>query len=125
MQGNVWYNVDVPKSLEKKNENFSLKMPVSLLKLLGEIAEAEDRPLGYVGRELMIRGLALYQSDGRLRDEPNTHIAPVVARISPGDQQTREEIEHQLRNGGMPIAPTGRTKIPLLKPAQKPKRKAR
>ena len=104
MQKNIWYNVRVPKTLEKKNVNFSLKVPESLLEALGAIGEHEDRPLGYVGRELMIRGLALYRVDGRLRDEPvakpERHLAPVVATITPPRpaELSRSEIQRTISN---------------------------
>ncbi|MBX3288388.1 MAG: hypothetical protein KF855_03490 [Acidobacteria bacterium] len=54
---------------EKKDEPLSLKVQPSLLVVLKEISEREDRPVGYVARELMVRGLGLYQQDGRVRDE--------------------------------------------------------
>lgn len=71
----IWYNVGMPKTLEKKTENFSLKVPSSLMETLSDISEKEDRPLGYVGRELMIRGLRLYRKDGRLRDDQTQTVA--------------------------------------------------
>lgn len=106
MRENVWYNVKVPKTSEKKNENFSLKMPVSLMQALTEIAESEDRPLGYVGRELMLRGLRLYRQDGRLRDvngdavaEPLNGIplAPTGSKIQLGNAQNTQTQKRRTR----------------------------
>lgn len=134
MRESSWYNVEVPKSQEKKTVNFSLKLPASLIDALAEIAEREDRPLGYVGRELMTRGLANYREDGRLRDEQTQHLAPVVATITPAqhkaDEMRADEIRRQLNDGqGMPLATTSRRKIPIhntedIQRSQKTKRKA-
>jgi hypothetical protein len=111
MHKNVWYNVGVPKHTEKKNENFSLKMPISIMARLKEIAEFEDRPLGYIGRELMVRGLALYEMDGKIRGEAATEtmrrLAPVVARID-RPEMTKQEIRRSLEE-----QPRRTTKIPV------------
>ena len=68
MQNNLWYNKKVAAKFEKKDQPLALRVPISLLNTIEEISEAEDRPVGYVARELMVRGLALYQRDGMLRD---------------------------------------------------------
>jgi hypothetical protein len=63
------YNVDMPDQFEKKDIPLPLKVPSSLKLVLERIAVHEDRPVGYVARELMVRGLGQYQKDGRLRDD--------------------------------------------------------
>ena len=68
----------MPVRFEKKDQPLALRVPVSLLKLINEISDKEDRPVGYVARELMIRGLALYQNDGKLRDDPKTMPPNVI-----------------------------------------------
>lgn len=79
MQENIWYNVRMPVTVEKKSENLALKVQATFLQTLGEIAEHEDRPLGYVARELMMRGLALYRQDGKLRNEQTVNI-PIMKK---------------------------------------------
>jgi hypothetical protein len=74
---NLWYNLAVPAKVEKKDEPLAMKVTESTLRTIAKIAEVEDRPIGYVARELMIRGLALYKKDGRLRDGLKTQRVPV------------------------------------------------
>lgn len=69
MQNKVWYNSGVPKTFEKKSAQLGIKVSASTLATIEQIAVNEDRPVGYVARELMIRGLGLYRQDGRLRDD--------------------------------------------------------
>jgi len=66
MAHDIWYNSDVP---EKKEITIGMKVQDSVRRQIEEIATNEDRPVGYVARELMIRGLSLYRRDGKLRDE--------------------------------------------------------
>lgn len=75
MRKDIWYNVAMPKGFEKKGEPLTLKVQPSLLSALKAISETEDRPLGYVARELMVRGLALYRLDGKLRD-----VSPLILK---------------------------------------------
>jgi hypothetical protein len=82
VQNKLWYNVAVPPTAEKKDQPLALRVPESLLNRLAEISVLEDRPLGYVARELMVRGLALYLQDGKLRDDSPARKAPVVATIT-------------------------------------------
>lgn len=67
-QSNVWYNKDVGDNFEKKEEPLALRIPISLKNRLIAIGFEHDRPVGYVARELMIRGLAMYEQDGKIRD---------------------------------------------------------
>lgn len=59
--------------LEKKSEQIAVKLAPKTLKIIEAICESEDRPVGYVARELMLRGLSLYQVDGCLRDVNSPH----------------------------------------------------
>jgi hypothetical protein len=95
MQNNLWYNEVVPNGTEKKDQPLALRVPVSLLETLGEIARAEDRPLGYVARELMGRGLALYRVDGKLRDDSPTSESKIVATIAPGSIEEARRLYEQ------------------------------
>jgi hypothetical protein len=53
VQNKLWYNVAVPPTAEKKDQPLALRVPESLLNRLAEISVLEDRPLGYVARELL------------------------------------------------------------------------
>lgn len=65
----VCYNFDVPTSnKEKLSEPVLLNLTPTIFKELLEIEEREDRRRGYIARELMLRGLALYRIDGLLKD---------------------------------------------------------
>ncbi len=92
----------VPLNYEKKVIPVTMKISETSKSDLDEICMLEDRHLSYVARELMLRGLALYRLDGRLKDdmrpgvtattntvqkEPSKKpLAPVVARIEPGPE---------------------------------------
>lgn len=67
MQNIFRYNLDVPATTEKKTVQIAVKIPDWLDSELSNICSKEDRPMGYVARELMIRGLELYRKDGFLR----------------------------------------------------------
>lgn len=67
MRNIVWYNRSVPQPSTKKSEQIAFKVVPAVAAQLSEIAAQEDRPVGYVARELMMRGLALYQQDGQLK----------------------------------------------------------
>ena len=69
LDGLLGYNLVVPEKFEKKLVPLTMKTSQSLRDEIERIGEAEDRPFSYVARELMIRGLALYRRDGKLRDE--------------------------------------------------------
>jgi hypothetical protein len=102
----VWYNPNVPPTTEKKSVQIAVKLPESLYATIEAICAAQDRPVGYVARELMVRGLSLYERDGKLRDEVKP-LAPVVARISPkGEIQRKFEEE---------VETIGTQKVPVLK----------
>ena len=93
---------------EKKTQTLAMKVQSSLLARLSDIAETEDRPIGYVARELMMRGLALYESDGRLRDSPATGAvprpAPVVARIEPAKATGADRKSTRLNSSHIPLS---------------------
>jgi len=75
---------------EKKSEQVAVKLAPATLEMIEQICQIEDRPVGYVVRELMVRGLSQYQIDGRLRDlpQPERHLAPVVATIAPANERS-------------------------------------
>lgn len=58
---------------EKKSEMVGLKVEPDDKEQLIAVCQEEDRPLGYVARELMLRGLAAYKRDGLLK-EPLTPL---------------------------------------------------
>lgn len=66
---------------------------------LKQIGNSEDRPLGYVVRELMFRGLENYLRDNNLR----------------ADMKELEFLVEKHRSGSVPIAPKSKKKIPILK----------
>lgn len=110
MQNELWYNLQVPKQFQKKTEQVAIKMTPELHEALEKIRVAEDRPLGYIARELMIRGLALYKKDGLLRDL-------MVKSERSDNQKTRNG------HGGRPLAPRSQKKMPLANPPKQPKEK--
>ncbi len=65
----------------KKIEMIGLKVGAPDKEVLKEICEEHDRPLGYVARELMLRGLAAYRRDGKLK-EPSPGRVDQIARPS-------------------------------------------
>ena len=62
------YKVVVVSEKEKKDHPLALRVPASIHQYLVEISREHDRPLGYVARELIVRGLNLYQKDGVLKE---------------------------------------------------------
>ena len=101
--------------IEKKDVVVGMKVGESVKRMLDRIADDTDRTISYVARELMIRGLALYQADGQLKDDLNRtterHLAPVVARIAPANerrdaQRMIDEADSALKTG-MPLSKTG------------------
>jgi hypothetical protein len=52
----------------KKEVTVGTRVDEETKRILDRIVEKEDRTLGYVTRELMLRGLALYKQDGLLRE---------------------------------------------------------
>lgn len=120
----VCYNRNMPQNAEKKSETVLLNLTPTTFDALTRIADFEDRKLGYVARELMIRGLALYEKDGRLRDEAKAatgrKLAPVVASISGSTQQSKGEIRKMLNSDAereieRRLHPRKRTTVPLLR----------
>ncbi len=68
MSANVRYKQDMSQTGEKKTEQILINLDLETFKLVNKIAASDDRPRGYVARELMIRGLNLYRQDGLLKD---------------------------------------------------------
>lgn len=65
---NIRYKGNMARKSQKKSEQVLVMLVPETFNELKSIATAEDRPLGYVARELMIRGLNLYAQDGYLKD---------------------------------------------------------
>ncbi len=80
---------------EKKEIPVTMKITESTKLILEKICTRQDRPMSYVTRELMLRGLSLFEIDGKLRDEITDeapkHLAPVVATITPHDPRTIDD----------------------------------
>ena len=84
------YNQAMAVVSEKKSDQILMKIVPSTMAELAQISEIEDRPLGYVARELMLRGLALYREDGRVRSLNSPHAAAdavteAIKRAIPAD----------------------------------------
>lgn len=65
---NVGYNLHMPVDAEKLSEQILVNVASSTYQVLDDIRIEHDRRLGYVARELMLRGLAQYRRDGLLRE---------------------------------------------------------
>lgn len=61
----------------------SIKLSAPLERLILEIGGANDRGKSYVVRELMRRGLTLYQQDGQIK--PNCNEEQVLAEMIEND----------------------------------------
>jgi hypothetical protein len=102
MPTNLWYNQGVPQLPKKKSEQIAVKVDPDVFKQLSEIAQREERPLGQLVRMLMLRGLSLYQQDGKLRGDAPNHtealqqLAPVVAYIEGGGQVTKQDVQRMI-----------------------------
>lgn len=89
----------MPIDTAKKSEQVAVKMTPEQLRIVDEIAQREDRHRGYVVRELMLRGIMLYQSDGLVREEPQIAkgAAPVLATITPSaETMSKREIANTI-----------------------------
>lgn len=68
----TWYKRNMPSSPDdqraKKVDFIGVKVGAPDKKDLLAISKEHDRPLGYVARELMLRGLAAYKRDGKLKE---------------------------------------------------------
>lgn len=81
------YKRNMPQDAPKKTEQILINVDPETFAIIEEIREKEDRQRGYVARELMLRGLALYSRDGRLRDEVKADPFPNVGRSTKQDVQ--------------------------------------
>jgi hypothetical protein len=86
-----WYNVGMPNQFEKKDVPLPMKVTESIKLELERIAIALDRPVSYVARELMLRGLGLYEIDGLLRDAGPEKKRPLGKRI--GEITKKENVK--------------------------------
>ncbi len=57
-----------PVRQDKRTATLTMKVSETERGMLLPICEDHDRPLGYVARALMVRGLAAYQRDGLLKE---------------------------------------------------------
>lgn len=87
---NLCYNHSVPRNYEKKDAPIATRVPDAMKRQLDAIAEEHDRTVGYIIRELLGRGLAMYQADGQLRQSgipaAEVRVGKVVAKIEPSDE---------------------------------------
>jgi hypothetical protein len=84
MLQNTCYKPGMPKPAlpikPKKIEPLPMKVSGAVKDELKEIGDEHDRPVGYVARELMLRGLAAYRRDGQLKEpEEPTGLKPPIA----------------------------------------------
>lgn len=64
------FGMPMKPETHKRNETVPVKLSLLEKGEFEEIAGAEDRPLGYVIRELALRGKAAYRKDHRLKEAP-------------------------------------------------------
>jgi hypothetical protein len=78
---NICYNLAVAG---KKEITVGMRVDDETKRLLDKIVEFEDRKIGYVSRELMLRGLDLYLKDGQLRkDSPRREAVDSPSLVVP------------------------------------------
>lgn len=126
--------VYMPSDGNKKEIPVTMKLSEQQLLMLEDICARHDRPRSYVARELMLRGIALYKQDGKIREadevvrtvtfrekdkEPYTHV---LASIEPGtsrddDDLQREEIRRQLQDDGVQVKTNSKRPMAAEKPA--------
>lgn len=75
MKLSACYNAGMPT---KRVIPLPVKVAAEEKAALEKIKDFEDRPLGYLARAFMLRGLAAYKRDGLLREPENGHKIPVV-----------------------------------------------
>lgn len=92
------YNAGMPSSpggdKPKKIDFIGLKVGGPDKEDLIEISIEHDRPLGYVARELMLRGLAAYRRDGKLKETETSRAT------RPHFTARAEDRQKQRRKGG-------------------------
>lgn len=114
LSANICYKVFVPPIYEKKDVGIATRVPDSIKRRLDEIADEHDRKPAYVIRELLLRGLSLYEVDGKLRGEAPAkamrQLAPVVARIERGEM-TKQDVQRMIESQDEPKRRT--LKIPV------------
>jgi predicted transcriptional regulator len=112
---NLCYKVGVPTNYEKKDVGISTRVSDSVNRRLLEIADEHDRKPAYVIRELLMRGLSLYEVDGKLRGEAPAaamrQLAPVVARIERGEM-TKKDVQRMIESHDE-VKPRRTLKIPV------------
>lgn len=81
------------EAANKKTVTIPVKISFETETELREICNTEDRPRGYVARELMLRGLNLYKQDGKLKDAPSDTSYSKAAT-------NRKEVRDPAKTGG-------------------------
>jgi len=145
MSKSVCYNRDMAYIPEKKSEQVLVNITPTTHEMLKQVVTIEGRPMGYVVRELMIRGLDAYIEDGSLRGPladagreaakraiaegirmaipesigQGRPLAPVVATIGGRETMPKAEIARTINDDELSEIQTrmtsGRKKIPVLK----------
>lgn len=110
MDINYCYKGLVPfKDYGKKEEMVGVRVSAATKTRLERLMAEHDRTMSYIANSLLLRGLALYEIDGELRDTQPVGVrtatvtlkperktlAPVVARIEPG-RQTKADVRRML-----------------------------
>lgn len=90
------YIGNMPQKSQKKSEQILIMVVPETFAEVKMIAKREDRPLGYVARELMHRGLGLYRRDGLLKDAQ----APMPPLAIPADEF---DLEQAVETGNDPF----------------------
>lgn len=105
---------DVADFSGKNDTVIGTKVPETMKTRLESIAAEEDRTVSYVIRQLIIRGLSLYEMDGNLRGEAPAkamrQLAPVVARIERGEI-SKQDVQRMIDS--QDIKPRRTTRIPV------------
>lgn len=90
----------VPSKNEKYQHVVGTKVTESTKRQLEEIAAADDRTVSYVIRELMLRGLALYQVDGLVKGDPPPGTRKTATKIvthSAGKAQVQRDFDRGIQ----------------------------
>lgn len=118
LEQNFCYKVYVPSNYEKKEIGVATRVSDSIKRQLDEIAYEHDRTIGYVIRELLVRGLAAYSVDGKFKDEPLTvqqrPLAPVVAHLGSVAAE-KDAIRRSVIDEAQPAISNRQQKIGVLK----------
>lgn len=121
MQKEVWYNRAVAGITMKKTEQLAMKLLPETFEKLSLIAEVEDRPVGYVARELMLRGMVLYAVDGNLRDTYSPHHLEEIMHKAVKAAIPKGEVAAKISGNVSPTKDDVRRMLSMDRPDEKPK----